>query len=192
MEVCRETAQGRMAIDRRRSVYPELNIVPGTTRVITVSFRLTTRDFYRAMFWINVRKFWFLIQSLPICITYAALSSSEQNALPASLGLTALWGMVTFMVPYLGARAALRNRNFEHLIQCTFSAEGMDVVAKHSSGHMAWIMVTRVTESKHYVMIMVAGNLLHLIPKACFSSEDFKSFKDLLGSSVSGKVGLKD
>jgi len=160
-----------------------------TTRTINVTFRLTMRDFFRTLFWLNFRKLWFITIVLPLCVVANYFANGHEAVPPRFVAIFAvIWGTMTFGFPYLGARTAIKNRNFEDVLQYTFSEAGIDAVAKHSSGHIDWTMVTRVTESKAYIMIFAVT--LHLIPKTSFSAEDLKDFKALLRSSVSGKVRL--
>ena len=166
--------------------------MPETTRVLTVSFRMTMRDIFGTLFWINFRKFWFFTLVLPICIVYAAFNYNDQSNFPWAMAwVCGLWVMFTFVFPYLGVRAAAKSPNFQDVLQYTFSEGGIDFAGKYSSAHLDWKLVTRVNENNPYVMFQVGRQSLHLIPKACFSSEDLKSLKELLRTSVSGKVRLK-
>jgi hypothetical protein len=161
-------------------------------QVITASFRLTVRDFFNALFWFNFRKFWFLIILLPVCATTAAFTSGGINVVMGLVFVSVLWGTLTFVGPYQGARASAKNRNFEGLLQYTFSESGIDVKATHSNAHLNWPLVSGVRESSAYVVFTLGPpNMLYLIPKSSLPSEDLKSLRKLLKSRVSGKIRLK-
>jgi hypothetical protein len=164
------------------------------TRAITASFRLTMRDLFPALFWLNFRKLWFLTAVLPLCVIANALANHDQHDnVPLGLAISAaIWGTITFASPYLGARAVIKYRGSDDMLQYTFSEAGIDVAAKHSSGHVDWTIVTGVTETKVYIMVFAKRILTHLIPKTSFSVEDLKDLKALIRSSVSGKVQLSD
>jgi hypothetical protein len=157
-------------------------------QAIIASFRLTTRDYFRVFFSINLRKTWYLITVVPICIGFAVTSSS--GLATGLLAAGAVVGLVALVLPYQGARTAARNRNLEDVVQYKFSHSGVDVDGKYSSGHLDWTLITRVIETGSYVVIFVSQNIIHLIPKVALSGEDLVSLRNLLRESISGSVRL--
>jgi YcxB-like protein len=127
--------------------------------------------------------------SASLCVIANALANHDQHDnVPLGLAISAaIWGTITFASPYLGARAVIKYRGSDDMLQYTFSEAGIDVAAKHSGGHVDWTIVTGVTETKVYIMVFAKRILTHLIPKTSFSAEDLKDLKALIRSSVSAK-----
>src|SRR5947207_2479621 len=120
---------------------------------IAFSVHLEMGDLFRALFFWNFKKFWFLTMVAPVCLllTIAQGTGPEDNFPLGSLILAIIWGSLTFGIPYLGARTARTAGDIHY----TFSESGIDLVAKHASGHMDWTLVTRAVETGSCILLIV-------------------------------------
>jgi hypothetical protein len=159
---------------------------------ITVSFRPNMRDLFSPLFFINLKKLWFLTIGLPVVflLNLTLNGRGQTDGVPAGLIFAGvLWVMITFG-PYLGARATMKQPNYGSDIRYTFSESGIDVVAKHSDTHLDWTLVTRAIETGSSLVLIVSRATL-VIPEKAVSPSDLGPLKELIRASVKGKVKLK-
>lgn len=83
----------------------------------------------------------------------------------------------------------MKNPNFQGEIRYSFSDSGIDTAAAHSSSHVDWEMVTKVWETRRFiVMIFSVANVLQPLPKASLRPEDLVAFRALIKNHVKGKL----
>ncbi len=171
--------------------------MPQIEGAVIASFKLTFSDLFSVLFWFNFQRLWIMTALIPGCLILALLTSGGktprgENMLPGATIVFGVWAMVTFVIPYVGARAAMKNPNFQGEIQYTFSDAGVATAAKHATSHMDWEMVTRVDDTRRFLLITFsARNVIHPVPKSALSPEDLMALRALLRSHVKGKLRLK-
>jgi len=149
-------------------------------------------DLFQALFRVELGKRGLLIVGIPLLMIAVPFVANPGDNVP--LGLTmigAFWGVLALGLPYLGVRAAMKNPNFSHEVQYTFSGAGIDIVAEHSNSHMDWTLVTGARETKNFILLIVIRSTVLPLPKRCFQAGDLDRIKEMLRSGVAGKVKLK-
>ena len=164
-----------------------------TKPVVAVSFRFRFADLFSVLFWFGLRRFWFFTVGLPVlAVSYPLMvrgAATEGDNLPLGYAIMGgMWAIMTWLSPFLAARAAMKNPSFQGEIHYSFSDGGIDSAGAHSSSHVDWEMVTKVWETKRFiVMVFSTANVLHPLPKASLAPEDLVALRALIKEHVTGK-----
>ena len=164
-----------------------------TEPVIAVNFRLRFADLFSVLLWLGLRKYWVLTIGLPVvavCYPFTVKDAVSREGVPVVLAiLGGLWAVNTWLLPFLGTLAVMKNPNFQGEIHYSFSDGGIDTAAAHSSSHMDWEMVTKVSETGRFIaMVFSTDNVLHPLPKASITPEDLVTLRALIKEHVTRKT----
>jgi YcxB-like protein len=165
-----------------------------TEPVIAVSFKLRFVDLFSVLFWFGLRRFWFFTIGLPVLavsypFTVRGAATEGDNRLLGYAIMGGMWAVMTWLSPFLGARAAMKNPDFQGEIHYRFSDGGIDTAAAHSNSHIDWEVVTRVSETRRFILVVSsARNVLRPLPKSSFAPADLVALRTLVNMHVTDRL----
>lgn len=149
-------------------------------------------DFFRPLFWIFFRRFWYV---LILLVLFSVFSLKELfygksgvanffNFLPLILIFILIWSIYSTAKRFTKAT--------EGNISYAFSEAGVDVVSYDSESKIKWSFFEKADETKNDFLLFQNKTRFHPIPKRFFQNEtQIQEFKNLVREKLGDKAKLK-